>query len=150
MPEDSRPDTWKHIHTLQGFIFEFVGELLERARNHDLSKLEEPERELFDENTPRLAKLEYGSPEYQQALDDLRPALEHHYAKNDHHPEHHPNGVDDMTLIDIIEMFCDWKAATERMHDGNIRKSLEVNKKRFNISDQLNRIFENTVRRLGW
>lgn len=150
MPEDSRPDTWKHIHTLQGFIFEFVGELLERARNHDLSKLKEPERELFDENTPKLAKLEYGSAEYQQALDDLKPALDHHYAKNDHHPEHFPEGVEDMTLVDIIEMFCDWKAATERMHDGNIRKSLEHNRKRFNISDQLNRIFENTVRKLGW
>ena len=55
-----------------------------------------------------------------------------------------------MTLVDLVEMFCDWKAATQRMHDGNIRKSLEVNRKRFNISDQLTRIFENTVRKLGW
>jgi hypothetical protein len=47
-------------------------------------------------------------------------------------------------------MFCDWKAATQRMHDGNIRKSLEINKERFEMSEQLYKIFENTVKELGW
>jgi hypothetical protein len=110
----------------------------------------EPEIELFNEATPKLKNLEYGSEEYRQALVELKPALDHHYAKNSHHPEHYPEGVDDMTLMDVIEMFCDWKAATERMHDGNIRQSLDHNRKRFNISDQLNKIFENTVKELGW
>lgn len=147
---DSRADTWEHIHTVQRHLLDFANRLIRRSQEHDRSKLVEPELELFDEATPKLAKLEYGSPEYQQALDELKPALDHHYAKNSHHPEHYPEGVNDMTLMDIVEMFCDWKAATERMHDGNIRQSLEHNRKRFNISEQLHKIFENTVKELGW
>lgn len=30
-----------------------------------------------------------------------------------------------MNLIDIVEMFCDWKAASERQLDGNLLKSIE-------------------------
>ena len=61
-----------------------------------------------------------------------------------HHPQFHPNGVSDMTLMDVVEMFCDWKAAVERTKDGNFDKSLEINEKRFNIAPQLINIFKNT------
>lgn len=147
---DSRTETYEHIQQVQANIFEFIKRMTGRAIKHDASKLEDPEKELFDKWTPMLKELEYGSPEYDAALKKLKPALDHHYAKNSHHPEHYPEGVDDMTLMDIIEMFCDWKAATQRMNDGNIRKSLELNKKRFNMSEQLFKIFENTIKELGW
>ena len=140
----------EHIHNVQSHLNNFAGRLVQRGHVHDQSKLVEPELAPFNEQTNKLKSLEYGSLDYQQALDDLKIALEHHYAKNNHHPEHYPNGVDDMTLMDVVEMFCDWKAATERMHDGNIRQSLEYNKKRFGVSDQLHKIFENTVKELGW
>lgn len=39
----------------------------------------------------------------------------------------------------------DWKAATERHADGDILKSLEINRVRFGISDQLAQILQNTV-----
>jgi len=44
----------------------------------------------------------------------MKPALEHHYALYRHHPEHFQNGIDDMNLIDLVEMFADWKASSER------------------------------------
>ena len=47
-------------------------------------------------------------------------------------------------------MFFDWKAATERHDNGNIFKSIEINKKRFEMSDQLCDIFTNTATRLGY
>ena len=50
-----------------------------------------------------------------------------------------------MNLLDLIEMFCDWSASSQRHHDGNIRKSIEVNADRFGMSPQLTRIFENTA-----
>ena len=53
--------------------------------------------------------------------------------------------VDKMNLVDIIEMFCDWKAATLRHGDGDIMKSIEINAKRFNMSDELKQILINTV-----
>lgn len=58
--------------------------------------------------------------------------------------------VDGMTLLDLVEMFCDWKAATERHADGSIVKSIQHNKGRFNISPQLVSILENTRREMGW
>ncbi len=51
-----------------------------------------------------------------------------------------------MDLMDVVEMFCDWKAATMRHNDGDIRKSIEINQKRFNMSDDLMEIFKNTAK----
>jgi Family of unknown function (DUF5662) len=51
-----------------------------------------------------------------------------------------------MDLLDVIEMFCDWKAATMRHDDGDISKSIEINKNRFNYSDDIEQIFKNTVK----
>ena len=47
-------------------------------------------------------------------------------------------------------MFFDWKAATERHDTGNIFKSIEINKERFKLSDQLCDIMINTANRLGY
>jgi hypothetical protein len=73
-------------------------------------------------------------------------ALKHHYRENSHHPEHYENGVDDMDLLDVIEMLCDWMAAVSRMKDGDIEKSIEINADRFGISEQLKSILINTIR----
>jgi len=51
-----------------------------------------------------------------------------------------------MDLFDIIELLMDWKASSERHDDGNIYKSLEINKDRFQMSDQLIQIFKNTAK----
>ncbi len=50
-----------------------------------------------------------------------------------------------MTLVDLIELLCDWKAATMRHSTGNIRESIEKNQRRFGYSDALKQIFLNTV-----
>lgn len=56
------------------------------------------------------------------------------------------HGIDDMNLVDIVEMLCDWKAASLRHHDGNLLKSIEFNAKRFNYDDQLKHILLNTAK----
>lgn len=141
--------TMHHIGMVQTLLHKVVKELLDRADIHDQSKLESPEVELFTEWTPKLAGSTYGSAEYEGFRKAMGPALLHHYAKNRHHPEHFKNGVNDMSLIDVIEMFCDWKAATMRHNDGNIRKSIAHNADRFGMSPQLVRILENTVDIVG-
>ena len=50
-----------------------------------------------------------------------------------------------MNLVDLIEMICDWKAASERHADGDIYKSIEINQKRFGYSDELKQILKNTI-----
>lgn len=142
---DSRADTLTHIKRVNQLMTAFAVRLLERGMVHDNSKLLEPEKSFFDKATERLRGLTYGSPEYAEALKDLKPALDHHYAANTHHPEHWGAGIDDMDLFDVVEMLCDWKAATERHADGCINKSINYNRGRFDMSDQLCKIFENTV-----
>lgn len=137
--------TIEHIETVRHFMRAFRHDLERREVDHDQSKLDTPEREIFAEYTPKLAASTYGSEEYEAFRAAMKPALDHHYAKNTHHPEHYKDGVNDMTLLDLVEMFCDWKAATMRHNDGNLRKSIEINAKRFGIDSQLVRIMENTV-----
>lgn len=137
--------TMQHILTVQAMMHLVVERLLSRALVHDQSKLISPEVEAFTEATPLLAKNEYGSPEYEAAKQKLGVALAHHYACNPHHPEHYKNGINGMTLIDLVEMLCDWFAATARNKNGDIHKSLEINTERFGIEPQLRQILENTI-----
>jgi hypothetical protein len=140
--------TIKHIHAVREILHGMIEELDHRAQVHDASKLQSPEQEVFGANYEKLNQTKYDSPEYKQLLEEVKPAIEHHYAKNRHHPEHWKNGVNDMTLIDMLEMLADWKAATKRNKNGNIRQSIEHNAKRFGMSPQLKMIFENTVREI--
>jgi hypothetical protein len=65
---DSRPDTWAHIHAVQGYVLRIAADLTERAWAHDQSKLVAPEVEVFDEFTPKLRDSTYGSDEYKAFL----------------------------------------------------------------------------------
>jgi hypothetical protein len=139
-------ETYKHKNHVNNFMNMLIKELMNRAINHDNSKLESPELEIFDKNTAKLATCTYGSDEYKRYMQEMRPALTHHYENNSHHPEYHDNGIKDMTLVDLIEMICDWKAATLRHNDGDILKSIKINQERFNYSDEILCILTNTIR----
>ncbi len=143
--EKSKKETRAHIHKVQQYTLKMAGEITHRGYNHDKSKLEEPEVSTFAEMTGKLKTSTYGSEEYKGFLKQMKPALDHHYAHNPHHPEAHKNGIDGMTLVDLVEMICDWRAAVDRHDNGDIMKSIEINTKRFNISPQLKQILINTV-----
>lgn len=199
MSYDSTQDTREHVSRVRALLTWIRNLLIARGNVHDASKFESPEKEIFDEVTPKLRDLTYGSEAYKAQLAAMKPALDHHYAANSHHPEHFrwhcpicqwqgndaahkdapqgPNdsgdrycprccsngmlyesqlmlkpelGVNGMTLLDLVEMFCDWKAATERHKDGSLKRSIEINRERFNLSPQLAAILENTRKELGW
>lgn len=135
----------KHMREVRAIIEGVCDELVERSYSHDRSKIGSDELDVFSEFTPKLRESTYGSEEYQGFLRDMKPALDHHYENNRHHPEHFEDGIDGMTLVDLVEMFADWLAATKRHADGDIRKSIEINAKRFAIPDQLRSILLNTV-----
>ena len=150
MSYDSSKDTQKHIDRVSELLNGAADELKGRGLIHDKTKLSSPEKELFDIYTPKLKDCTYGSEEYQTYLKELKVALDHHYENNSHHPEHYDDGIDGMDLFDVIEMFFDWKAASERHDDGNINTSIEINAKRFEMSSQLINIFNNTVKSQGY
>jgi Family of unknown function (DUF5662) len=149
-PYDSREATAEHIEAVRRLLYEVIRDLGLRAIRHDESKLKAPEKEGFDRFTPLLGNMEYGSPEYMQALKDMGPTLEHHYAHNDHHPQHFEDGIAGMDLVQLIEMLADWKAATARSPGGDIIASILTNRERFDYGPELERILLNTVKRLGW
>ncbi len=120
-------------------------ELFKRAVEHDYSKFSPEEFNPFEAAIPKFQNLEYGSDEYKQSLNEISSAIQHHYKVNRHHPEYFENGINDMNLIDLIEMVCDWIAASQRGIDGDIYKSLKINKERFKINEQLLTTIKNTV-----
>jgi len=147
---DWKKETKKHIKRVKELLGGVEAELCLKGNSHDASKLKEPEAPVFAEYTSKLKDSTYNSPEYKQFLSEMKPALDHHYVNNPHHPEHFKNGIKGMSLIDLTEMLCDWKAASERHNDGSIDKSLKENKKRFGISDDLMSILTNTAKEMGW
>jgi hypothetical protein len=139
-----------HSQRVGEIMVQVVKEALDRSTCHDRSKTESPEVEVFDEFTPKLKTSTYGSDEYKGYLEAMGDGLKHHYEANRHHPEHFDNGVNDMTLVDLVEMLADWEAATERHDDGDLAKSLEIQRERFGLSDQLVAILRNTAEHFGW
>ena len=149
MTYDCTADTLIHIRRVQALLGRVARDLMERGERHDDSKLGPEEKPLFDEMTPLLKSLTYGSDEYKASLERLGTALKHHYAVNTHHPEHFENGVSGMNLLDVLEMLCDWKAASERTKDGNFQKSIEIGIERFKIEPQLAAILRNSAEQIG-
>jgi hypothetical protein len=147
--DDQRIKTYEHIRNVQSLLTGVISELLKRSNEHDRSKLLEPEVDIFSALTPKLEGLTYGTEEYNRIRSELGPALEHHYKNNPHHPEYHKDGIKGMSLVDLLEMICDWQAATLRHSDGNINRSLDLNQKRFGYSDELKEILKNTVAQLN-
>jgi len=147
---DSTQDTREHIAKVRECLSEVIRRLEQRALEHDASKLQSPEKEIFDEWTPKLRAMTYGSDEYKAGLVEMGAGLKHHYQHNSHHPEHYPGGVHDMSLLDVIEMLCDWHAATQRHADGDMGQSLRINADRFGIDRQLGMILANTAQDMGW
>ncbi|MFH1444902.1 MAG: DUF5662 family protein [Nanoarchaeota archaeon] len=140
-------ETRKHIFNTQKLLNKVIVELISRAQNHDQTKLESPEVEIFMQHTSQLHGTTYGSKEYKDILEKMKPAVDHHYKSARHHPEHFGEhaGLSKMNLIDIIEMLCDWQAASLRHKNGSIADSIEKNQQRFGYSDEMKSVLVNTV-----
>ena len=136
-------ELFDHIHEVRGHLNTLRDEMYAAGLAHDWSKAEPEEEALF---IPVELRFPYGTDEYEAVKASVSGAVEHHYAKNRHHPEHHDEGVKGMTLVDVCEMFCDWLAATKRCEKDNIHASIDYNKKRFKMSDELVSILHNTAR----
>lgn len=143
---DSKKDTRKHIRRVEKYLKHCRLELIKRGMHHDYDKIHnKTEKALFDEYTPKLKECTYGSDEYKSYLESLKEGLKIHYENNRHHPEHFENGIRGMNLIDLLEMICDWKAASERHADGDIYKSIGINQERFGYSEDVKSLLKNTV-----
>lgn len=140
---ESIGDTLDHKAKVAALMIAMINDLMQRAAHHDDSKLQEPERSGYDALGVAMQGVAYGTPEYFAAIAANRPTVAHHYAHNRHHPEYHPDGVNDMTLDDLVEWACDCEGAAQRRGQHAIDHAAEIFT-RFEIGPQLQRIILNT------
>jgi hypothetical protein len=141
---DCTADVREHQRKVKYWMRRFWGSLQRRSEVHDNSKLNDPEEKaMFDHWTPALREATFGSDQYKMALDGMGEGVQRHYRANRHHPEHYENGVNGMTLIDVVEMVADWMAAAEAKMT---HVDLDHAAQRFNLAPQLVDIIANTLR----
>jgi hypothetical protein len=142
MSYDSTEDVRKHRKMVRIIADTLATALTGQVESHDLSKLQEPEKSMFDQWVPELKVRAYGSPEYMNALEQMGEGLKHHYKHNRHHPDFFENGVAGMDLIDLSEMICDWYASA-KAKGSNV--DMAYSQRRFNLDPQLASIIGNTI-----
>lgn len=145
---DSTEATLAHIRGVQALMGCAVQELTLRAGCHDHSKLLPPEKECFDEITVRLRETPYGSEGYRATLREFQPAIDHHQFSNDHHPEFFERGVHGMDCFQLIEMACDWIAASRRHADGDVLASIWISAERYGMTEREVELVTKTIERL--
>lgn len=137
-----------HIYLVQKWMAQFIDRMMFRLIEHDQSKFSDDEIDLVT-GKPLLDSLGYMSDEYTRAIGNVGKAVISHHKSNSHHPEHFSNGIESMSLLDLMEMLCDWKVAGEAK-GSNIWESIEVNTDRYNIPPSIVDILKNTAIEMGW
>jgi len=109
---------------------------LGKVLKHDNSKFSKVEVGLMAPGLRLFRNLSYGTMDYDKASQTVKPALDAHYQKNTHHPEHFMkyDFEHHMSLLDRIEMVIDWAAASRK--DVGVFKSIAINMKRFGFDAQ--------------
>lgn len=147
MSNDFLQDLVDHKQRVAKYLLFIANALAERAAIHDNSKFTEEEFKTYEAAFSEFKTCAYGTEEYREVVEKIKPAIKHHYQANDHHPEHFQNGINDMDLVQIVEMVCDWMAASERSQT-DIFKGLEINQERFGIDSQLMGVISHTIAEL--
>lgn len=154
-------ETRKHIARVGELLGEFAIEMIRRGAVHDKSKLLPVEMgplQKMQELVEKEGQAEFGTPEYSRRTALLGEMIAHHRRSNSHHPEHYEeeyggvwqagHGIKGMDLFDLVEMFFDWKAASERQGSESMRLLQACEK--FNVGPILEQILVNTADRLGY
>lgn len=155
--------TDRHIKLVQKYcnkIYEhdkqkFKG-IIERGKQHDASKYEEPEYEPYIYITWQYKHKnngeDYAPPENMK--EKMHAASEHHVKHNQHHPEYYDNSKKElinkknrdlppeemidatkMSDLDIAEMVADWMAMSEELGDNPVDWANKNVNKRWKFND---------------
>lgn len=136
----------KHKEEVVVAMAKFAAEISYRAGVHDNSKFSADEFDINSEHVQHFNKYDFDTAEEKNLRELVGPAIIAHRKRNRHHPEHFENGIDGMNLIDLLEMLCDWQSASKRAKGDSLRKGLPILKEKYNISPQLLKIIENTLK----
>ena len=130
-----------HTRSIRTNLAKITSDLTRRASVHDDLKLGDDQLDRYIARHQEIHPLPYDAPERKEVEAKYKDLIEAHHKQYRHHPEHFEHGIDDMNLVDVIEMLCDWAAA-----GADIEKSLKVNEKKYSVSPQLMKLLKNTIR----
>lgn len=123
----------RHNGIVSHLLRQLARKLEERADLHDNSKFNWDELEGFIEFKALARVHPFGTEAYYQAQEKYKPAIDLHMSRNPHHPEYYGGDLNKMSLIDFMEMICDWTGATITYARLNFEEGLEVQKQEFDI-----------------
>lgn len=146
-------DVRKHQQMVAEKMIFAAKRILDLAIKHDTSKLGDLEEPYYIDPvyTLNTESIEYGSDRYKEVTAQMGKGWEHHKIYNNHHPEFYEyfekerDLFSKMNLFSLLEMLCDWIAASRR-GDNN---PMEPMKSKYNLTPQLESILENTLSLLG-
>ncbi len=135
-----------HIARVRKHLNTFIQLLNKRAQLHDQSKLQDPEFKWWKQmdEEPRYP---YGTPEYHEKVARWKKVFDNHYRYNRHHPEHFDDGIKSMTLVDLVEMMCDWLGYKDVMTISEAMRVCDQQMERYQFSEELREIMFNTLTR---
>lgn len=135
----------EHKTTVVQYLLYITEDLRHRAVVHDDSKLDQFEKDMYDALSKEYKHHKSKSNISEKSKMIIKRGLEHHYCLNNHHPEHFKNGINDMTLIDIIEMLCDWMTYADRCHK-DINEIIDYYQHKYNFSNEFKTLINNTIK----
>ena len=133
--------TYKHISRVRQLLGEFAIEMIKRGDRHDASKFDPIEMGPLEEMQKIIeseGQAPFGSEEYARRT-------EFYEFENGGDCMHGINGMD---LFDLVEMFFDWKAASERGEESAMNLNFACDK--YKVEGPLRHILFNTAERLGY
>ena len=147
-------DVRKHQQAVAVLMTAVAQAILDRGMRHDATKHGLNEADAYVDPVWQLntGEVAYGSDEYKKLIAQMGEGLKHHYEYNDHHPEyfekHSAQTLNDpircMDLFVLLEMCCDWIAASQRRNNDPMLAMDQLTKK-YPIDEQLAVIIRNTV-----
>ena len=126
--------------------------LKERANEHDASKFNVPERISYLWMTWTYYCKQHGKPfDCTESIKNIiYEGWQHHIHHNRHHPEAHAD-LNAMTVLDIVEMVCDWTAISQEMGMNNgscLRWAYEHVDKKWSFSNEKKVLIFSTIEAL--
>jgi hypothetical protein len=142
-----RHDIIDHKEKVGKNLLKIQTEIGRRMYSHDNDKIaNDTIFEVYEQYNSKLRNEKYDSPEFLKYAKIMRPAVQLHTSKNRHHFYDKSNQIknEEVDLIDLIEVLCDWIGATERNPNIDFKEALEYNFEKYNIPKEWRIIMLNT------
>jgi FkbM family methyltransferase len=149
-----------NLLAMRGYLNLNTQDLEQRAKEHDLSKHSELEKQAYSYLDWRFhCQAQTLAIHYPEAIEQqIQQGWQQHLKNNRHHPEFHED-CNQMSQLDLIEMVCDWMAISQELQQGNgsckqwalenIDKKWQFNERTkqqiFTIIDELEQRLKRTV-----